>query len=61
MLTVDDKYEAKESTSSVADIREYTKDVQFLPAFFFFTFYTQTLAVIFYRKDDRVSFKLVIF
>jgi hypothetical protein len=53
MLTVDDKeYEAKESTSSVTDIKEYTKGVQFLTAFFIFTFYPQTLAVIFYRKEE---------
>jgi hypothetical protein len=40
MLIVDDnEYEAKENTSSVIDIKEYTKGVQFRPAFFFFTFY----------------------
>jgi hypothetical protein len=36
MLIVDDKeYEAKENTSSVIDSKEYTKSVQFRPAFIF--------------------------
>jgi len=39
LIEHDDKdYEVKENTSSANEIKEYTKNVQFLPVFFFYTF-----------------------